>query len=141
MTDRGEPLYKSRPVAPGPARFGWCSRINDFVCMSEGFSNTYLIETPEGNVLINSGMGLEAPVHHHNFAELAGDIEGGIRYAVVTQGHTDHVGGIQYFRDRNPNLQLIAHANNEEHQGYDARLMRFRQSRSAFRFTLSLIHI
>ena len=77
MTTRGEPLYKTRPVAPAPALFGRCTRINDIVSMSEGFSNTYLIETPEGNVLINSGMGMEAPVHHGNFSELAGEIDGG----------------------------------------------------------------
>ena len=116
MTTRGEPLYKTRPVAPAPALFGRCTRINDIVSMSEGFSNTYLIETPEGNVLINSGMGMEAPVHHGNFSELAGEIDGRIRYAIVTQGHVDHVGGVGYFRDRNPGLQLIAHANDEEHQ-------------------------
>lgn len=135
MTDRGEPLYKSRPVAPSPARFGWCERINDFISMSEGCSNTYLVETSDGHLLINTGMGIEAPVHHQNFTDLAGEIDGRIRYAAVTQGHTDHVGGTQYFRDRNPGLQLIAHANNEEHQTYDARLMGFRQARSAFRFT------
>lgn len=134
MTTRGEPLYKTRPVAPAPALFGRCTRINDIVSMSEGFSNTYLIETPEGNVLINSGMGMEAPVHHSNFSELAGGIDGRIRYAIVTQGHVDHVGGVGYFRDRNPGLQLIAHANDEEHQSYEARLAGFRQARSAFRF-------
>lgn len=133
-TDR-DPLYKTRPVAPAPARFGLCSRINDSISLSEGFSNVYLIETSEGNVLINSGMGLEAPVHHSNFGELAGEIDGTIKCAIVTQGHTDHVGGIQYFRDRNPGLTLIAQANNEEHQTYDARLAGFRQARSAFRFT------
>lgn len=134
MSTRGEPIYKSRPVAPAPARFGWCTRINEFISMSEGFSNTYLIETTGGNVLVNSGMGLEAPVHRSNFTGLAGEIDGTIAYAAVTQGHTDHVGGIQYFRDRNPGLRLIAHANNGEHQSYDARLAAFRGRRSAFRF-------
>lgn len=134
MSTRGEPIYKSRPVAPAPAKFGWCTRINEFISMSEGFSNAYLIETTGGNLLVNSGMGLEAPVHRSNFTELAGEIDGTITYATVTQGHTDHVGGIQYFRDRNPGLQLVAHANNDEHQSYDARLAAFRGRRSAFRF-------
>ncbi len=134
MSTRGEPIYKSRPVAPAPARFGWCTRINEFISMSEGFSNTYLVETAEGNLLVNSGMGLEAPVHRSNFAELAGEIDGTIAFATVTQGHTDHVGGIQYFRDRNPGLRLVAQANNGEHQSYDARLAAFRARRSAFRF-------
>ena len=134
MSRRGEPLYKSRPVGPAPARFGWCSRVNDFICMSEGNSNSYLIETPEGNLLVNTGMGFEAPVHHRNFTDLAGDIDGTIRTVIVTQGHVDHVGGVQFFRDRNPGLRLVAHANNAEHQAYDARLARFRAARSAFRF-------
>lgn len=134
MSARGEPLYKTRPVGPAPARFGGCRRFNEFISMSEGNSNTYLIETPAGNVLINSGMGFEAPVHHRNFQELAGEIDGTIRFLVVTQGHVDHVGGVQWFRDRNPGLQLIAQANDPEHQAYDARLARFRQARASFRF-------
>ncbi|MGH0033838.1 MAG: alkyl sulfatase dimerization domain-containing protein [Myxococcota bacterium] len=134
MGARGEPLYKTRPTGPEAARFGRCSRFNDFISMSEGNSNTYLIETAEGNVLVNSGMGFEAPVHHRNFETLAGGIDGTLAYLVVTQGHVDHVGGVQYFRDRNPGLRMIAHANNAEHQSYDARLVRFRQARSAFRF-------
>lgn len=135
MTERGEPLYKSRPTGPAAARFGWASRYNDFITMSEGNSNTYLIETPEGNVLINAGMGFEAPVHHRNFVDLAGEIDGTIRYLIATQGHVDHLGGVQFFRDRNPGLQLVTHANNAEHQAYDARLARFRGARSAFRFS------
>lgn len=134
MSNRGEPIYKIRPVGPAPARFGWCRRVNDFISLSEGFSNVYLIQTPDGNVLINSGMGMEAPVHRENFAGMAGEIDGTIRSLVVTQGHTDHVGGVRYFRDRNPGLELIAHAGGEEHQSYDARLLGFRQARSAFRF-------
>jgi len=135
MSERGEPLYKTRPIKPESAAFGKCRRYNDFITISEGNSNSYLIETPEGNVLINAGMGYEAPVHHKNFEDLVGEFDGAIKYVVVTQGHVDHVGGVQYFRDRNPGLQMIAQANHEEHQSYDARLMRFRQARSAFRFS------
>jgi alkyl sulfatase BDS1-like metallo-beta-lactamase superfamily hydrolase len=141
MSDRGEPLYKTRPTGPEAARFGWCSRFNEFISMSEGNSNTYMIETPEGNLLVNSGMGFEAPVHHRNFSDLVGEIDGRIRYLVTTQGHVDHVGGVRFFRDRNPGLQYVAHANNEEHQSYDERLARFRQARSAFRFTDTFVEV
>jgi alkyl sulfatase BDS1-like metallo-beta-lactamase superfamily hydrolase len=141
MSDRGEPLYKSRPVGPESARFGWCRRFNDFICLSEGNSNTYLIETAEGNILVNSGMGFEAPVHDSNYRELVGGDELSIRYIILTQGHVDHVGGVHYFRDRNPGLQLVAQAGNEEHQLYDARLAPFRQARSAFRFMDSFTRV
>lgn len=124
------PLYKSRPVAPFSARFGG-HRFNEFVVMSEGNSNSYLLQTRDGDILVNAGMGYEAPVHHKNFSEFS---SAPIKYLVTTQGHVDHVGGVQFFRDRNPGLQYIAQAGNPEHQQYDARLQAFRASRSAFRF-------
>ena len=125
------PLYRSRPIAPYPAEFGQCRRINEFIVLSEGNSNVYLIETPEGGILVNSGMGFEAPVHRHNLEQHSSVP---IRYLVLTQGHVDHVGGVQYFRDHHPGLTCIAQANNPEHQEYDARLQAFRAMRSAFRF-------
>lgn len=126
------PIYKSRPVAPSAARLGG-TRINDFIVMSEGCSNTYLIETPEGCVLVNSGMTFEAPVHQQNYADLSSQA-GDIKYLVTTQGHVDHVGGIDFFREQNPGLQYIAQAGNDEHQNYEERLTPYRSSRAAFRF-------
>jgi alkyl sulfatase BDS1-like metallo-beta-lactamase superfamily hydrolase len=127
-----EPIYKTRRVAPCAAEFdAHCSRVNDFIVMSEGNSNVYLIETPEGGILLNTGMGFEAPVHKHNLAKFS-DVP--FRYVITTQGHVDHVGGVQYFRDLHPGLTYIAQASNDEHQSYDARLQTFRSARSAFRF-------
>ncbi|MEH6593121.1 MAG: alkyl sulfatase dimerization domain-containing protein [Halioglobus sp.] len=126
------PLYKSRPYGPSSAHFGG-ERINDFIVMSEGTSNSYLIETPEGSILVNTGMGYEAPVHLKNYQDLSTQSDS-IRYVITTQGHVDHVGGVQYFRDLNPALTYTAQAGNEEHQTYDERLRNFRANRSAFRF-------
>jgi glyoxylase-like metal-dependent hydrolase (beta-lactamase superfamily II) len=113
-------IYKHRRVGPAAAEFDQhCGRVNDFIVMSEGNSNVYLIETPAGGVLLNSGMGFEAPVHRHNLERFS---TVPIRYLVTTQGHVDHVGGVQYFRDLHPGLVYIAQAGNPEHQAYDARL-------------------
>jgi alkyl sulfatase BDS1-like metallo-beta-lactamase superfamily hydrolase len=125
------PIYKTRPVEPNPAMFGG-ERINDFIVLSEAFSNSYLIETGEGNVQLNAGMGMEAPVIEANFKSFN---DGPVHTLVFTQGHVDHVGGTAYFRERNPGLRVIAAANNPEHQAYDARLGKFRGDRSAFAFT------
>ncbi|NND67919.1 MAG: MBL fold metallo-hydrolase [Halioglobus sp.] len=125
------PLYKSRPVAPHPAAFGG-ERINDFIVLSEAFSNSYLLETPEGNIQVNAGMGIEAPVIKQNFD---GFSDAPVRYLIFTQGHVDHVGGTAYLREQHPGLQVIATAHNPEHQSYDARLAAFRGNRSAFAFT------
>ena len=94
------PIYKSRPVEPNPAGFGG-QRINDFIILSEAFSNSYLLQTSEGNIQINAGMGFEAPVIKHNFDEFSKDA---LRYLILTQGHVDHVGGVAYFREH---LSLI----------------------------------
>lgn len=131
---RGEPLYKSRRVGPAAAEFGRCERINDFICLSEANSNSYLLETSEGNVLVNTGMGFEAPVLQKNFESLSDLSDGSIKYAIATQGHVDHIGGMQYFRDRNPGLSFISTDANDEHTEYDKRLQAFRSARSAFRF-------
>ncbi len=127
-----QPLYRSRPVEPNPARFDTGKRVNDFIVMTEAFSNCYLLQTPEGNIQVNAGMGIEAPVIKHNFDAFSSDP---LRYLVVTQGHVDHVGGVDYFREQNPGMQLVAQAGNPDHQAYDGRLAAFRGSRSAFAFT------
>ena len=126
-----EPIYKTRPVAPHPAKFGG-ERINDFIYLSEAFSNAYLIETSEGCVQLNCGMGMEAPVIEANFREFT---DKNVHSLIFTQGHVDHVGGTAYFREKNPGLRVIASALNPEHHTYDARLAPFRANRSGFAFT------
>lgn len=133
-----DPIYKSRPVEPNAARFGG-ERINDFIIMCEGNSNSYLLETSEGNIVINAGMGTEGPVFKKNYDDLSNGAP--IKYLITTQGHVDHVGGVQHFRDHNPGLQYIAQAGNPEHQSYDGRLRAFRGARSAFAFTEKFIEI
>lgn len=134
-----EPIYKHRRIAPAAAEFGaHCQRVNEFIVMSEGCSNVYLIETPAGGILINSGQGFEAPVHHHNLSQFS---QVPIKYVITTQGHTDHVGGVRYFRDRFPDLVYVAQAGNEEHQSYDGRLGAFRAARAAFRFKDDFIEV
>ena len=125
------PIYKSRPVEPNPARFGG-ERINDFIVMSEAFSNAYLIETSEGAVQLNAGMGMEAPVIESNFRKFS---DCPTKKLIFTQGHVDHVGGTAFFRENHPGVEVIASANSPEHQAYDQRLATFRGNRSAFAFT------
>jgi alkyl sulfatase BDS1-like metallo-beta-lactamase superfamily hydrolase len=134
-----DPVYRHRRIGPTSAQFdSHCCRINDFIVMTEANSNVYLIETPEGGILINSGMGFEAPVIDHNLRKFS---HVPIRYIITTQGHVDHVGGVQYFRHQYPALQYIATTANEEHQTYDARLQKFRAARSAFRFQDDFIQV
>lgn len=128
------PLYRSRPDAFSmqPATSVRRKPINDFIYLSEGNSNAFLVVTREGRVVINTGMGFEAPVHKEYFDSID---RGTVRYIVLTQGHVDHVGGVDLFRE--PGTEVVAHAKNAPQQAYDARLAAFRARRSYFAFAES----
>ena len=126
-----EPLWRTRPdaFAIRPATEIRRSRINDFIWLSESSSNVYLVVTREGRVVVNTGMGFEALVHKAWFDSIDASP---VRYVLLTQGHVDHVGGVDAFRE--PGTQVVAQANNPSHQAYDARLAPFRARRSMFAF-------
>jgi alkyl sulfatase BDS1-like metallo-beta-lactamase superfamily hydrolase len=129
------PLYRSRPGGFDlkPASQPQARRINEFIHLSEGFSNSFLVVTGEGRVVINTGMGFEAPVHKRNFDAVD---SGPIRYILLTQGHVDHVGGVDFFREQG--TEIVAQANDPAHQAEDALLQPFRTARSAFAFDQSV---
>src|SRR5262245_37586076 len=74
-------------------------------------------------------MGFEAPVHKAWFDSIDASP---LRYLLLTQGHVDHVGGVDVLRE--PGTLVVAQANNPSHQAYDARLAPFRARRSMFAF-------
>ncbi|MEM9599114.1 MAG: MBL fold metallo-hydrolase, partial [Acidobacteriota bacterium] len=125
------PLYRRRPGGFDiqPASQAEATRVNDFVYLSEGLSNSYLIVTEAGRIVINTGMGFEAPVHKRNFDAVS---SAPIRYILLTQGHVDHVGGVDLFREEA--TEVVAQEGNQAHQADDARIAAFRASRSAFAF-------
>ncbi|HEU4427947.1 MAG TPA: MBL fold metallo-hydrolase [Myxococcota bacterium] len=126
-----EPLWRSRPDAFSmlPATTVRQKRVADDVYLSEGYSNAFLVVTPAGRVVINTGLGFEAPVHKRYFDSVDA---GPVKYIVLTQGHVDHVGGVDLFKEAG--TLVVAQADNSEHQAYDARLAPFRQRRSSFAF-------
>ena len=126
-----EALWRSRPdaFAIRPATEIRRQQVNDFIWLSESSSNVYLVVTSEGRVVINTGMAFEAAVHKAWFDSIDA---GPLRYILLTQGHVDHVGGVDVLRE--PGTLVVAQANNPSHQAYDARLAPFRARRSMFAF-------
>jgi len=123
-----EPLYRSRPGAFDikPASQTAATRVADSIWLSEGLSNSYLVVTRDGRVVINTGMGFEAPTHKRNFDAVD---RGPVRYILLTQAHVDHVGGVELFREAG--TEIIAQANNRVCQEDDARIHPFRVAHSA----------
>ncbi|MDE0884091.1 MAG: MBL fold metallo-hydrolase [Myxococcota bacterium] len=126
-----QPVYRSRPGGFDiqPACQEEAEEILEGIYLSRGLSNSFLITTGEGRVVINTGMGFEAPVHKRNYDAVDASP---IRYIVLTQGHVDHVGGVDFMAE--PGTELVAQANNAACQADDARLNQFRPARSGFAF-------
>ena len=95
--------------------------------MSEGASNAYLVATDDGDVLVNTGLGIEAPFHR---AAFEAERRAPLRYILITQGHVDHVGGIDLFKSLHPTAVVIAQENIYACQADDERLKGFRQRRN-----------
>ena len=84
-------ISPSLPLMRKPASQSEAKPINDFIYLSEGLSNAYLITTAEGRIVVNTGMGFESPVHKRNFDAVD---PSPLRAIILTQGHPDHVGGV-----------------------------------------------
>lgn len=108
-------------------------RINEFIYMSAGLSNAYLLTTGAGRVIINTGMGFEAPAHKQAFDAVC---PGPTPYILLTQGHVDHVGGVKLFRE--PATTVIAQASNGACQRDDERIRQVRTRQANTWFAESL---
>ncbi len=125
------PLYRSRPGGFDiqPACQEQAQPVNSFIYLSEGLSNSYLITTPEGRIVINTGMGFEAPIHKRNYDAVD---DSPLRYILLTQSHVDHVGGVDLLREEG--TELVAQEGNWALQVENASLQPIRAGRSAFAF-------
>src|SRR5690242_3140111 len=63
---------------------------------SGGTTASYCILTDTSRVIVNTGMGFEAPHHKRLFDAVRA---GPTPYIITTQAHVDHVGGVQLFRE------------------------------------------
>lgn len=127
-----EPIHRSRPSGFEilPASMPEAREIRSGIYVSEGLSNTFLVTTSEGRVVINTGMGFEAPVHKRNFDAID---DSPVKYILLTQGHVDHVGGVDLFLEEG--TEVVSQAGNAAHQRDDERIASFRAARSAFAFS------
>jgi len=125
-----EALIKARPGfdAMEPASQTRAIKLNDFIYMSPGTSNAYMLVTPVGRILINTGMGFEALIHKQAFDAVC---SGPTPYILLTQGHVDHVGGVNYFREAG--TQLVAHESLAACQHDDERIQ-FVRTNQAYRW-------
>ena len=130
------PIHRSRPTGFDlrPASMPEAIEVVPRIWVSEGFSNTFCLPTDAGRLVVNTGMFFEVPVHQRNFDAVD---RRPIHTIVLTQGHVDHVGGVDHLRE--PDTVVIAHEHNAAPQADDERIARYRMDKSAFAFGESVM--
>jgi glyoxylase-like metal-dependent hydrolase (beta-lactamase superfamily II) len=94
--------------------------MGDGIFMSRNIANSYLVTTPDGDVLINTGTDFEAAEIKARFARVS---TGPLRLITFTQGHPDHVGGWSVFNA--DGVRTVAQANHVDVREYWRRLHPF----------------
>ena len=123
-----EPAYLSRPGGDDIVGAGApAQEVRPGIWLSPGLSNSFMLTTDEGRIVLNTGMGFEGPVHRANYDAID---TAPIRYVILTQGHVDHVGGIGTVAD--PGSEIVAQANWATWRRDNDLLATFRAQNSAF---------
>ncbi len=106
-------------------------RISDTIYRSSGTTAAYLLLTESGRVIVNTGLGFEAPHHKRVFDAVRA---GPTHHIISTQAHVDHLGGVGLFRE--PSTTYIAQANNLACQADDARIQALRMRTAGIWFDM-----
>lgn len=123
-----EPVYLSRPGADDIVGAGApAEEVGPGIWLSPGLSNAFLLTTDEGRIVLNTGMGFEGPIHRANF-DAVDTLP--VRYVILTQGHVDHVGGLDTVAD--PDSEIVAQANWQTWRRDNELLATFRAQNSGF---------
>jgi len=122
-------IHRERPGADAiaPTRGAPALDLSDGIWLSPGLSNSYLLLTDEGRIIVNTGMGFEGPLHRRLFDAVD---DSPVHTVILTQGHFDHVGGIDCFRQ--DGTEVIAQANFATWRADNERLESFRSRNAAF---------
>ena len=106
-------------------------RISDVIFRSGGNTASYMLLTDNGRVIVNTGMGYEAPHHQRVFDAIR---PGPTHYIITTQAHVDHLGGVDLFKE--PGTVYVAQANNLACQADDARIRELRMRTAGIWFDM-----
>jgi len=130
----GTPPSHPVPAAFQPVGSDGVIQLADGIYMAPGFGNTFMVVTPEGNVVIDTSLSLFAPAHVKNLKAINA---GPVRYIILTHGHADHTGGVDMWREEE-GTQVIAQREQTELLHYQNRLGGVLQHRSFEQFSVLL---
>src|SRR5450432_2114118 len=94
-------------------------------------SNTFMIVTRDGNVIIDTSIAAAAPAHKRALTAVNA---GPIKAIVLTHAHGDHTGGVAIWKQ--PGTEIIAQRLHEEFIAYQLRLRGYFARSNAAQFGL-----
>ena len=106
-------------------------KVNDAIFMALGFSNTFLVRTDDGNVIIDTSSPVTAKKHYELLRKVS---DAPVRYVILTHGHHDHTGGLRYWME--PNTKLVVQLNYLDFDRYQERLRSYFNRTGAAQFGL-----
>jgi len=104
-------------------------KVHESIYQGPGNGNTYMVITPAGNVIIDTGLAEHAPAVKKALRALN---SGAVKYIILTHGHEDHRGGVKIWKE--PATEVIAQRNYAEFYSYQCRLAPFFARRNAAQF-------
>jgi alkyl sulfatase BDS1-like metallo-beta-lactamase superfamily hydrolase len=104
-------------------------RINEAIFQATGFGNTTMVVTPDGNVIIDTSLIVNAPRHKRL---LQAEDDGPVKYIILTHAHGDHTGGVNAWREEG--TEIIAQDEHYEFVNYQNRLKGMFSQRNAAQF-------
>jgi len=125
------PVPQRSPLAQG-ANQKEALKITDNIYQGVGFGNTYMVTTPEGNVIIDTSSPQRAAQHVRLLKQVS---SAPIRFIILTHGHGDHTGGIGLWKQ--PGTEIIAQKEHREFMNYQTRLQAFFMTRNAAQFGMN----
>jgi len=87
--------------------------VTDTIFLSQDVSNVYLVTSPAGDVLINTGTVAGARRHQDFFRPVR---QGPLTHIILTQGHPDHFGGLSALKETG--TVVVAQRNLARVRGY-----------------------
>ena len=108
------------------------TKITDTIFQAIGWSNTFMVTTSAGNVIIDTSIVFNSALHKRL---LEAESKAAIKYIILTHGHGDHTGGVQAWKQ--PETKIIAQKNHVEFLNYQARLNGFFAERNSAQFSLN----
>lgn len=104
-------------------------KVHESIYQAPGNGNTYMVITPAGNVIVDTGLA-EHAVDAKKL--LRATNSGPVKYIILTHGHEDHRGGVRVWKE--PGTEIIAQRSYAEFYSYQCRLAPFFARRNAAQF-------